>query len=191
LLVFVKVSLQTKLGYLAYDSVSGCPFFKGHVPDQKFFFLVLGVAEAGLFPGVIYLFSVYYRRHERSWRVAIFFGGAALAGAFGGILAYAIGKMNGVGGRTGWEWYERSIISENFSLTLRFSRIFILEGILTVAISLLAYFIVPTWSHKAKFVRFIHHNGRKISHFRASQVNGSREETIVPASKRGFRCGTY
>ena len=47
-------------------------------------FLVLGVTEAGLFPGVIYVFSVYYRRHERSWRVAIFFGGAALAGAFGG-----------------------------------------------------------------------------------------------------------
>ena len=46
--------------------------------------LVLGVTEAGLFPGVIYVFSVYYRRHERSWRVAIFFGGAALAGAFGG-----------------------------------------------------------------------------------------------------------
>ena len=85
-------------------------------------FLVLGVTEAGLFPGVIYVFSVYYRRHERSWRVAIFFGGAALAGAFGGkvlsakimtvhlqptisgILAYAIGKMNGVGARKGWEW---------------------------------------------------------------------------------------
>ncbi|KAH9480432.1 putative transporter [Psilocybe cubensis] len=72
--------------------------------------------------------------HERSWRVAIFFGGAALAGAFGGILAYAIGKMDGVGGRKGWEW------------------IFILEGILTVAIALVAYFIVPTWSHKAKFL---------------------------------------
>lgn len=95
---------------------------------------LLGVTEAGLFPGVIYVFSVYYRRHERSWRVAIFFGGAALAGAFGGILAYAIGKMNGVGGRKGWEW------------------IFILEGALTVAVSLVAYFIVPTWSHKATFL---------------------------------------
>ncbi|KAJ7672731.1 major facilitator superfamily domain-containing protein [Mycena rosella] len=94
----------------------------------------LGVTEAGLFPGVIYLFSVYYRRHERSWRVAIFFGGAALAGAFGGILAFAIGKMEGVGGRRGWQW------------------IFILEGVLTVAVSILAYFVVPTWSHQATFL---------------------------------------
>lgn len=86
---------------------------------------MLGVSEAGLFPGVIYVFSVYYRRHERSWRVAVFFGGAALAGAFGGellpttpfslsqcsktrstgILAYVIGKMEGIGGRRGWQWY--------------------------------------------------------------------------------------
>ncbi|KAG6830979.1 hypothetical protein H0H87_006630 [Tephrocybe sp. NHM501043] len=95
---------------------------------------LLGVTEAGLFPGVIYVFSVYYRRRERSWRVAIFFGGAALAGAFGGILAYAIGKMDGVGGRKGWEW------------------IFIIEGVLTVAVSLAAYFLVPTWSHSAKFL---------------------------------------
>lgn len=52
--------------------------------DREPYRKVLGVTEAGLFPGVIYVFSVYYRRHERSWRVAIFFGGAALAGAFGG-----------------------------------------------------------------------------------------------------------
>ena len=74
---------------------------------------VLGVAEAGFFPGTIYIYSVYYRRYERSWRVAIFFGGVALAGAFGGqihkshqisdihsgVLAYAIGKMDGIGGK--------------------------------------------------------------------------------------------
>ncbi|KAJ3575344.1 hypothetical protein NP233_g1151 [Leucocoprinus birnbaumii] len=82
--------------------------------------LVWGVAHGG--------------RHERSWRVALFFGGAALAGAFGGILAYAIGKMDGVGGRKGWEW------------------IFIIEGVITVAASSIAYFVIPTWSYKAKFL---------------------------------------
>lgn len=55
--------------------------------DTHYFlvFKVLGMTEAGLFPGVIYVFSIYYKRRERGPRVAIFFGGAALAGAFGGM----------------------------------------------------------------------------------------------------------
>ncbi|KAG2070393.1 MFS general substrate transporter [Suillus decipiens] len=110
---------------------------QGLVKNQAALFgirFLLGATEAGLFPGVIYVFSVYYLRRERSWRVGIFFGGSALAGAFGGIFAYCIGLMNGVGGRKGWQW------------------IFIIEGILTVVISLIAYSIVPTWSHEAKFL---------------------------------------
>jgi hypothetical protein len=40
---------------------------------------------------------MYYRRRERHWRVALFFGGAALAGAFGGVLAYAVRAPAAVG----------------------------------------------------------------------------------------------
>ncbi|EPQ54440.1 MFS general substrate transporter [Gloeophyllum trabeum ATCC 11539] len=117
---------------------------------------LLGATEAGLFPGVIYVFSVYYRRRERHWRVAVFFGGAALAGAFGGVLAYLIGLMDGVSGRRGWNW------------------IFIIEGIITVVVSLAAYFIVPTWSTKAKFLTDIERE-RLLARLRADSDAANQE----------------
>lgn len=75
----------------------------------------LGFAEAGLyislldianlrFPGVQFYLSCWYRRKEFGLRSAIFFSAAALSGSFGGLLAAAIGKMNGIGGKSGWAW---------------------------------------------------------------------------------------
>lgn len=64
----------------------------------------LGVTEAGLFPGVVYYMSMWYARHEQHYRVSLFFSAASLSGAFGGVLAFAIGKMDGIGGKAGWSW---------------------------------------------------------------------------------------
>ena len=46
----------------------------------------LGVAESGLFPGVVFYLSMWYKRNEQHYRIALFFTAAALAGAFGGIF---------------------------------------------------------------------------------------------------------
>ncbi len=62
----------------------------------------LGAAEGGLFPGISYYITMWYRRHECGFRIALFFSAATIAGAFGGILAFAIAKMSGVGGKAGW-----------------------------------------------------------------------------------------
>jgi MFS family permease len=64
----------------------------------------LGVAESGLFPGVVFYLSNWYKRNERQYRISLFFSCASLAGAFGGILAWGISHMRGVGGYAGWRW---------------------------------------------------------------------------------------
>lgn len=64
----------------------------------------LGFVESGLFPGVVFYLSMWYKRKERQFRIALFFSAAALAGAFGGILAFGIAHMDGVGGYGGWRW---------------------------------------------------------------------------------------
>lgn len=46
--------------------------------------------------------SMWYKRAERQYRIALFFSAASLAGAFGGVLAYGIGFMRGIGGLNGW-----------------------------------------------------------------------------------------
>ena len=64
----------------------------------------LGLMEAGFFPGVAFYLSCWYLRVEHSFRLAIFFAMATMAGAFGGLLAFGIGKMDGIGGKSGWSW---------------------------------------------------------------------------------------
>lgn len=94
----------------------------------------LGLTEAGLFPGVSYIMSCWYKRSELGVRVAIFFSAAALAGSFGGLLAAAIADMNGIGGKGGWAW------------------IFIIEGLATVIIGVIAFWIVPNFPEDATFL---------------------------------------
>lgn len=62
----------------------------------------LGVFEAGMFPGCFYLLSCWYSRQEAQKRYSFFFSSTTLAGAFGGLLASAIGKMDGIAGYRGW-----------------------------------------------------------------------------------------
>jgi MFS family permease len=53
----------------------------------------LGSFEAGLFPGIIYYTSLWYRRREQAIRLGFFWSFSALAGAFGGLIAYGIAQI--------------------------------------------------------------------------------------------------
>ena len=78
-----------------------------------------------MFPGSFYLIGMWYKRSEAQKRYSFFFGSTSLAGAFGGLLASAIGKMNGMRGYLGWRWifilgnsYSAGRLAEGISLIL-------------------------------------------------------------------------
>lgn len=65
--------------------------------------------RAGFFPGAILIISKWYLPYESQTRIAIFFTASAMAGAFSGLLAYAIAKLDGVAGYGGWRWVRLSV----------------------------------------------------------------------------------
>lgn len=65
---------------------------------------LLGAFEAGLFPGIVYCLTFWYKPNERAIRVALTLAGATLGGAFGSAIAYGIGTINGAHGLEAWRW---------------------------------------------------------------------------------------
>ncbi|KAK3402682.1 major facilitator superfamily domain-containing protein [Sordaria brevicollis] len=137
----------------------------GIVQNLTGFFIArffLGVTESGLFPGVVYYFSMWYKRRERQFRISLFFGAAALAGSFGGILAYGIGFMRGTVWEHGWRW------------------IFILEGIATVVVTVAAYWFIYNYPDTAEFLT---DKERKFIHTRlASDSDATHDERFTWAN---------
>lgn len=77
------------LGFGLVTTLQGVTQSYGGILATRFF---LGVFECGMFPGCFYLISMWYKRAEAQKRYSLFFSSTSLAGAFGGLLASAIGK---------------------------------------------------------------------------------------------------
>ncbi|KAL8819261.1 MAG: hypothetical protein Q9223_002269 [Gallowayella weberi] len=77
---------------------------------------------------------MYYKRYELQKRYTFYNTAGIIAGAFGGFLAYALVKMDGLGGYAGWRW------------------IFIIEGLLTTLIAAAAKWLIADWPENAKFL---------------------------------------
>jgi len=103
----------------------------GGIIATRFF---LGLAESGIFPGSFYLISFWYKHDEAQKRFTIFISSVILSSAFGGLLASGIANMDGVRGLANWRW------------------IFILEGIATIFIGFLAYFLVTDFPQEATWL---------------------------------------
>ncbi|QKX53142.1 uncharacterized protein TRUGW13939_00218 [Talaromyces rugulosus] len=56
--------------------------------------IMMGVFEGLFGTGIVYYLSLWYRRDEMGMRVFWFLGPTAVAGAFGGLIAYGVGHIN-------------------------------------------------------------------------------------------------
>jgi MFS family permease len=77
---------------------------------------------------------MWYKRAEAQKRYTFFFSSATLAGAFGGLLAGAVGRMDNMRGLRGWRW------------------IFILEGCLTCAAALAFFILLPDFPERSRWL---------------------------------------
>lgn len=96
--------------------------------------LLIGIFEAGFFPGIVYLITIWYRHDERSLRIALVIAFCNLAGAFGGAIAFGIGHVNGAGGLQGFRW------------------LFIIEGIITMISVVPTLLVLPDYPSRAGFL---------------------------------------
>ncbi|KEF63010.1 uncharacterized protein A1O9_00985 [Exophiala aquamarina CBS 119918] len=95
---------------------------------------LIGVFEAGFFPGIVYFITIWYRHDERAVRIACVVAFCNLAGAFGGAIAYGVGHINGHGGLQGFRW------------------LFIIEGIITLLSAIPLLLCLPDYPARAKFL---------------------------------------
>ncbi|KAL5476956.1 hypothetical protein ACEPAI_3142 [Sanghuangporus weigelae] len=100
----------------------------------------LGVFEAGFGPGIPVYLSLFYTKHEMGLRMAYWFGFAAVAGAFGGLIAFGVQHAHAA--------------IANWRL------LFIIEGIPAVMLGFVAVAFLPD---RPEMTRFLNENERKIA----------------------------
>jgi MFS family permease len=90
---------------ITWGIVSSCMMF---VKDEWSFYamrFLLGIAEAGFFPGVIFYLTLWYPSRLRSTRTAWFVAAIAVSGVIGNpVSGWIMDTLSGTMGIMGWQW---------------------------------------------------------------------------------------
>jgi D-galactonate transporter len=109
-------------------------FTRGPISFYVLRFL-LGLAEAGFFPGII-LYLTYWYPAERRGRITTFFMTAiALSGVIGGpISGFILKRLDGLNGWHGWQW------------------LFLLEGLPSIVVGVIVFIVLDDRIANAKWL---------------------------------------
>src|SRR5215831_4150132 len=112
---------------------SAMMFVKGPASFYVLRFL-LGVAEAGFFPGVILYLTYWFPNEVRGRAIARFMTASAVAGAIGSPISGLLLSMDGAGGLDGWQW------------------LFLIEGIPAIVLAFVTLWYLPDAPAKASWL---------------------------------------
>jgi MFS family permease len=87
--------------------------------------VLLGIAEAGLFPALMYMITLWFAPKDRSIAVGWIYVAPALALMIGNPLGGALMQMDGFAGLHGWQW------------------LFLVEGLPTIVVGFILWFKLP------------------------------------------------
>ena len=107
------------------------------IQGPRSFYLVrflLGLAEAGFFPGMILYLTYWFPARHRARTVALFMTATAVSGVISGPVSGTLLTMHGTGGLSGWQW------------------LFILEGVPAVLLGIVVFFYMTDRPEKAKWL---------------------------------------
>lgn len=113
---------------------------------------LMGAFESGFGPGVPYLLSFFYRRHELGLRCGLFLSAAPLANTFAGALAYGI--------------------TSGHSKLANWRLLFLVEGLPSCIAAALAWFFLPDHPSAAKFLT---DEEREVARARSLRKTGEAE----------------
>ncbi len=123
---------------------------------------LLGVSEAGFFPGIILYLTYWIPARERARSFALFLTSTSLAGVLGGPISAALLKMRGLEGLQGWQW------------------MFLLEGIPSILLGVFTFFYLTNEPRQAAWLT---EEEREWLH------KTLQEEAEVKQKKHGFTLG--
>ncbi|WP_199434214.1 MFS transporter [Qaidamihabitans albus] len=95
---------------------------------------LLGAAEAGLYPGLMYMITVWFAQRDRSTIVGLMLIASTSAFALGNVAGGLLMQMDGVAQLHGWQW------------------LFLVEGAVTVVVGLLVWLKLPDGPHSARWL---------------------------------------
>lgn len=119
---------------VTWGLVSAAMMFADNATTFYVLRFLLGVAEAGFFPGIILYLTYWFPSQSRAQALGLFYFGLPLALVLGGPLSGWLLEFHGVFGLTNWQW------------------LFVVEGLMASVVGIAAYFYLVDRPRNARWL---------------------------------------